>query len=341
MKEILPGIYMMPMALPGFTPDSVNTYIIETPQGLISIDTGMYCPQTIDSTQKQLAEIGASFSDIKKVLITHGHVDHMGLVLLLKENYGTRYYLHLKDYELGKIRFTDVDNYISLTDVFLKKHGVPAGELPRPEVELTVPPNLFSTKPDIFLHGGESIRAGRYTLRVINTPGHTMGHVIYYEPNKKFLFSGDMLLPTIATNPAVHVQHIQNPLKQYIDSLKTMKALDIDLVLPGHESVFSNPYPRIEELIRDNIKKNEVIRRTFDDRNAKTAYEVSRILAKSARTGESYWDKFAGWDRRFAVLQSVSYLESLKHDGKLRLEIKDDTYYYLPAELKPPRTNIS
>jgi glyoxylase-like metal-dependent hydrolase (beta-lactamase superfamily II) len=227
-----------------------------------------------------------------------------------------------------------------LTDAFLKTHGIPAGELPPPEVELTVPQNLFGHKPDVFLHGGENIQAGQYNLRVINTPGHTMGHVVYYEPVKKFMFSGDMLLPTIATNPAVHVQHIRDPLKQYIDSLLKLKAVDIDLVLPGHEDVFFHPRPRINEMIRDNNQKTEVIRRTFDDGRAKTAYEVSRILSKSARSGESYWNKFAGWDRRFAVLQSVAHLESLKFAGELNLEVKNSLNYYRPVNLRPPCHNI-
>ena len=335
MKEILPGIFLMPLTLSGFTPDSVNMYIIQTPEGLISIDTGWDSPQALASMQKQLAEIGASYSDIKKVIITHCHIDHLGMITGLKENFGTQYCLHKKDFDLIKIRYSDVDNLIPLTDAFLQQHGVPVSELIPPEMQLPVPLHLSKTQPDVLLFGGEEIQAGEYTLRVINTPGHTMGHIALYEPEKKFIFSGDMLLPTIATNAAIHVQHIENPLKQYKDSLLTLKALDIGLVLPGHEYIYSHPGQRIEELISRHEEKTGEIRRIFDDGQAKTAYQISLLLARSARTGLSNWHKMLGWDRRFAVLQSIAHLEALKFAGDLRLEERNGFFYYQPCHVKP------
>ncbi len=336
MKEILPGIYLMPLTLSGFTPDSVNMYIIKTPEGLVSIDTGWDSPPAIVSMEKQLGEIGATFSDIKKVLVTHGHIDHMGIIPRLKETCGTKFYLPANEVDLIKTRFTDVDNFLPMTDAFLKTHGVPAEELIPPEIQLPVPTNFITTKPDVLLYSGDEIKVGEYNLKVIGVPGHTPGHIAYYEPIKKFIFSGDMLLPTIATNAAFHVQLLDNPLKLYMESLLTLKALDIDLVLPGHEYVFSKPRRRIEELIRNQEKKAEEIRRIFDNGQVKTAYEVSRFLAKSSRTGFSNWDKMLGWERRFAVLQSVAHLEALKCAGELRLEERGGIYYYQPVALKPP-----
>jgi glyoxylase-like metal-dependent hydrolase (beta-lactamase superfamily II) len=337
MKEILPGIFLMPLTLSGFTPDSVNMYVIQTSEGLISIDTGWDSPQAMESMQKQLGEIGATFSDIKKVLVTHCHIDHLGMVTGLKKNYGTQYWLHYKDFELIKKRYSKVDNFITLTDAFLLKHGIPVSELLPPEIQLPVPHNLYNTQPDFLFHGGEEIQVGEYNLRVINTPGHTLGHVSFYEPDKKFIFSGDMLLPTIATNAAIHVQHIENPLKQYMDSLLTLKALDIELVLPGHEYPYSNPDLRIEELIKHDREKTEEIRRIFSDCQAKTAYEISRSLAISTKTGLSNWHKMLGWERRFAVLQSVAYLEALKYAGELKQENRNGVFYYGPFDTRTIR----
>lgn len=336
MKEILPGIYLMPLTLSGFTPDSVNMYIIQTPEGLVSIDTGWDSPPAMASMEEQLREIGATFSDIKKVLVTHGHIDHMGIIPRLKDAYGTKFYLPANEVNLINVRFTDVDNFVPMTDAFLKTHGVPAAELIPPEIQLPIPPNLSTTKPDVLLYSGDEIKVGEYNLKVIGVPGHTPGHIAYYEPVKKFIFSGDMLLPTIATNAALHVQLMDNPLKLYMDSLLTLKALDIDLVLPGHEYVFSKPRRRIEELIRKQAQKAEEIRRTFDDGKVKTAYEVSRFLAESSRTGLSNWHKMLGWERRFAVLQSVAHLEALKCAGELRLEERSGIYYYQPLAIEPP-----
>jgi glyoxylase-like metal-dependent hydrolase (beta-lactamase superfamily II) len=262
----------------------------------------------------------------------------MGMVPRLKRDYGTQYYLPFNEMDLIKARFTEVDNFLPLTDAFLQEHGVPAEELIPPDVLLPVPPNLSAIKPDELLYGGEEIKVGQYNLRVINLPGHTPGHVAYYEPVKKFLFSGDMLLPTIATNAAFHVQFMRNPLKPYLNSLKTLKALDIDLVLPGHEFVFSRPGLRIEALVIDHEVKADIIRRTFDDGHAKTAYEISRILSRSARTGKSNWHKLTGWDRRFAVLQTIAHLEALESEGEVSRELRNNICYFQPLFLKPVRS---
>jgi glyoxylase-like metal-dependent hydrolase (beta-lactamase superfamily II) len=328
MKQVLPGIYQITLTLSGFNPGSVNTYLIETPNGFTSIDTGWDSPPSLQSMQQQLAEIGAGFADIKQVILTHCHIDHMGLVVRLKQSYPVKLYLHEKEIELIKIRFTGGDNFLPLTDKFLQSHGFPAAELTPPEVQLPIPLNLSSIQPDVLLHGDEIIPVGQYNLRVVNTPGHTPGHIALYEPAKKFLFSGDMLLPTIATNAALHVQHIPYPLQKYLDSLRTLRQLDIETVLPGHEHVFFNAHKRIDELIRDHEQKSQKILKVFADGKPKTAYEVSRILAVSARTKTNVWATLTGWDQRFAVLQTIAHLETLRFNHKLDKEATNGIDYY-------------
>jgi glyoxylase-like metal-dependent hydrolase (beta-lactamase superfamily II) len=340
MKEILPGIFMMPLTLSGFGPDAVNMFLIKTPEGLITIDTGWDSPEATASMEQQLKEIGASFHDIKRVLVTHAHIDHLGMIPRLKRDYGTQYYLPSGEIDLIKYRFSDVDNFLPMTDTFLQQHGMPLNELTPPDFMLPVPPRLSSIQPDVLLSEGDKIQVGSYILKVINVPGHTPGHVAYYEPDHKFIFSGDMILPTIATNAAFHVQFIPNPLKLYLESLRTLQSLDIDLVFPGHEYVFSHPGPRIADLIHDQIKKAEIVRRTFDDGSEKTAYEISRSLSRSSRTGASNWHKLTAWDKRFAVLQSAAHLKALEADGELKLDLRGGINYFQALNIKPPAGDI-
>ena len=318
----------MTLTLSGFNPGSVNTYLIETPEGLTSIDTGWDSPPSLESMQQQLAEIGAGLADIKQVILTHCHIDHMGLVVRLKQSYPVKLYLHEKELELIKIRFTGGDNFLPLTDKFLQGHGFPAAELTPPEVQLPIPLDLSSVRPDVLLHGDENIQVGQYVLKVVNTPGHTPGHIALYEPSRKFLFSGDMLLPTIATNAALHVQHIAYPLQQYLNSLQTLRRLDIETVLPGHEYVFFNARERIDELIRNHEQKSRQILKVFTGGEPKTAYEVSRILAVSPRTKTNVWATLTGWDRRFAVLQTIAHLETLLFNHQLVKETTNGIIYY-------------
>jgi glyoxylase-like metal-dependent hydrolase (beta-lactamase superfamily II) len=332
MKEILPGIFQMTLTLPGFNPGSVNTYLIKSKDGYTSIDTGWDSPPSVESREQQLAEIGAHISDITQVIITHCHIDHFGMIARFKRSQHTKIYLHENEIGLIKIRFSEVDNFIPMTDKFLISHGVPESELPPPEIQLPLNEDLSKAAPDVLLKGGEMLSVGEYDLKVINAPGHTPGHIVLYEPKKKFLFSGDTLLPTIDTNAAIHVQYIQFPLQQYLNSLLSLKELDINLILPGHEYVFSGHKQRIEEIFRHHQKKSDEILRAFADKLPKTAYEVSRILAWSPKTKANVWNNLTGWDKRFAVLQSIAHLESLRFKQKLESDTINGIHHYRLAD---------
>lgn len=328
MQEILPGIYLVNLTMSGFDSGSINVYLIRTHNGFTAIDTGWDTPPSVESLQQQLAELGARMTEITEVIITHAHIDHLGLLPRFKHSHSPKVYLHEKEINLLRIRFANGDSFLPLTDGFLRSHGVPASELTLPDFVLPQSDELVSTQPDVLLHGGDTISAGPYTLQVIDTPGHTPGHIALYEPDKKFLLSGDMLLPTIATNAAFHVQHIPFPLQLYLSSLMTLRKLDIDLVLPGHEYVFNNPHQRIDELFKRHEKKSGEIFKAFTDGEVKTAYEVSRGLARSKKTGIDAWPQMDGWVKRFAVLQTIAYLESLRFNKKLEMETRDGIQIY-------------
>jgi glyoxylase-like metal-dependent hydrolase (beta-lactamase superfamily II) len=328
MKEIFPSLFQMPLTLSGFDPGSVNSYIIKTSDGLTAIDTGWDLPEAVDSLESQLSEIGASTRDIREVILTHFHVDHLGMIPRLKKAQNLKVYLHVKDLELMRIRYTGTDNFLPLTDKFLQTHGFPLKELTPPEFQLPIPEHMDSIEPDVLLNGSEELPVGDYTFKVINTPGHTPGHIALFEAKHKFLISGDMLLPTIATNAAFHVQHINYPLQQYLETLNYLKTLDFETVLPGHEYVFHHPHQRIDELIKDHEKKAFVILRTLVDGQARTAFEVSQTLARSSRTGISKWANLNGWEKRFAVLQTVAHLESLEFTHKLETIETDGVRYF-------------
>jgi glyoxylase-like metal-dependent hydrolase (beta-lactamase superfamily II) len=326
MKEIFPGIYQLVLPLPGFSPNSINVYLFRDNNGYTVIDTGWDTPALVKSIQDQLSEFNIRFGEIKRVLVTHCHVDHLGMIGRYKKENNASIYFHKNETGLIKIRFTGGDHYWPMTEQFLKTHGMPESELTPPKFQL---PSVDSLpEADVLLQGGELIPVGAYNLKVINTPGHTPGHSAYYEPQKKLLFCGDVLLPTIVTNAALHVQHTINPIRQYLDSLQELQKLEIDWILPGHEYIFSGHRKRIDELVNHNLKKSRDIFNTFGDSAPKTAYEVSQLLAWSPETKGATWARLSDWDKRFAVLQTIAHLEELACAGKLTKIAQDDKMYY-------------
>lgn len=149
-----------------FNPIQENTYVIwdNTLEAAI-IDAGNMGERENEKLAKFIEE-----NKLKPVLAlnTHGHFDHLLGVDFLRERYGVRFALSSKD-----------DFLLKNASVSAELFGVKAGDLPA-----TI---------DTDLDGMESIWFGGTELKIIPTPGHTPGHVSFYEPQSKVLFTGDTL----------------------------------------------------------------------------------------------------------------------------------------------------
>ncbi|WP_417015920.1 MBL fold metallo-hydrolase [Alistipes sp.] len=155
----------MKIACLPFNPIQENTYVLwdETSECIV-IDAGNSSPREDAALDDFIARHG-----LKPVLAanTHGHFDHTLGVEHLKQRYGIPFALSSKD------RFL-VDNAATSGSVF----GVKIGPMPT---------------TDIDLEQQDEIRFGNTRLQILRTPGHTPGHVAFYEPQSKSLFTGDTL----------------------------------------------------------------------------------------------------------------------------------------------------
>ena len=149
-----------------FNPLQENTYVVwdESLEAVV-IDAGNMSERENAILEQFLSERG-----LKPVyaLNTHGHFDHLMGVEFLRQRYGAKFAVSSKDKFL-------VENATQSAELF----GVRAGDMPE--------------KIDVDLEGMQSISFGQSELQIISTPGHTPGHVAFYEPEAKLLFTGDTL----------------------------------------------------------------------------------------------------------------------------------------------------
>lgn len=149
-----------------FNPIQENTYVVwdDTLEAVV-IDAGNMGERENEILEKFIANNG-----LKPVLAlnTHGHFDHLLGVDFLRERYGAKLAMSSKDEFL-----------LRNASVSAELFGVRAGDLPE--------------AIDIDLEGKESISFGSTTLKIIPVPGHTPGHVAFYEPESRVLFTGDTL----------------------------------------------------------------------------------------------------------------------------------------------------
>ena len=155
----------MKIACLPFNPIQENTYVVwDDTKECIVIDAGNSSPREDAALDNFIAERG-----LKPVLAanTHGHFDHTMGVEHLRQRYGIPFALS------GKDRFL-LENAAMSGSVF----GVKVGAMP---------------PIDRDLDDETEIRFGQTVLRILRTPGHTPGHVAFYEPQSKALFTGDTL----------------------------------------------------------------------------------------------------------------------------------------------------
>jgi len=331
MKEIIPGIHQLQLPLPVSGLKYVNTYLVQGDNGYLLVDTGWNTEEAFKSLEKQLNEIGIGFEAISQIVVTHIHPDHYGLAGRLKQLSQAKIFLHHLEENLIEPRYIHMGGLLAQLEHWLHINGVIIGELPQIQTASVGMERFVAfAPPDIRLYGGEIISTGRFSFQVIWTPGHSPGHICLYEPAPRILISGDNILPTITPNVGLHPQSSKNPLGDYLNSLDTLKGLNVSLVLPGHESPFTELQLRIEEILLHHKRRNSEILQTIKAK-PKTAYQIATEITWTSDVRGIGWQTLNPWDKRLAILETIAHLELMRADGKVNQLRKDGTTYYQSA----------
>jgi glyoxylase-like metal-dependent hydrolase (beta-lactamase superfamily II) len=175
-----------------------------------------------------------------------------------------------------------------------------------------VRPFVSFAQPDVLLEDGDRPDIAGWDLRAVWTPGHSPGHLCFYAPERKLLLSGDHVLPRITPNISFHPQAGDDPLGNFLRSLRKLEPYDSDEVLPAHEHRFVGLQARLTELIDHHESRfAEVVEAVKAGRD--TAWAVAGCM-KWSRS----WDRIEGFMRRAAVAEAMAHIRALERRGVLR-----------------------
>ena len=163
------------------------SYFIDAPEPAI-VDTGITSSPT-EGMAPALEVLGRRIEDVKWILLTHGHIDHLGGAMALWELTGrqAQVVLHEADAHLLRSRESHVDLYASVRQQYL---GKPDGiEHERHVTQIAISGEF---EPTMLVRGGETISlGGDVTVSVHSIPGHTAGSVAYVVDGQNDVFTGD------------------------------------------------------------------------------------------------------------------------------------------------------
>ncbi len=318
MRMIL-GIHQLKVPLPMAGLPYVLPYLVQDGDENLLIDCGWNDPESYRALSGQLEELGTPINEVRQLALTHVHPDHYGLAGRVKQESGATVVMHERERTLIVSRYRDPLDLLQEMDGYLHKNGVPEDEVAAMrDSSLPFLRHVVASEPDTTLQGGEHLQVGRFVLEALWTPGHSPGHLCFYEPNHKLLLTGDHILPTITPNVSLHPQQTGNPLSDYLASLKKLYDLPVDRVLPAHEFDVKHLRRRIDEILHHHDERLGEMEEAVGP-DGTTAYQVARTI----RWATGAFDSFNHWMQRAALAETLAHLVYLVSRDRLRESERD------------------
>ena len=285
-----------------FALDRVNCYYIHDSNPTL-IDAGVNTEESFEAVEAGIRKAGGSVEKLKRIILTHAHSDHIGLVSKIVNLSGAKVYIHRCDAEkmIGQGEDDFLKRIQKFRDFFVEA-GVPQNMM---ENALSFMSERFrkfylgfsAVKP---LDGGEIFFFDEFRLQVVHTPGHTSGSICMFDKTNGLLFSGDSLLEKITSNPVIELGSRRKngnyrSLVKYMESLNIIKDLSVINVLPGHGKPFRDHHKRVQELQTHHSERMDNIieilrgyKNKSDPFNAITPYELTKLLFHSLKDIELF-----------------------------------------------------
>jgi glyoxylase-like metal-dependent hydrolase (beta-lactamase superfamily II) len=312
-ERVRPGLWSIPVPIPNNPLRYVLVYAFETDAGPFIVDAGWNTDDAYATLVAGLAHAGFEIADVRGVLVTHIHPDHYGLAGRVREASGAWVALHPADAALLHERYDDPEELITRVDAMLRRAGAPEEELLSLErASMPVLQFVSAGTPDILMEDGDKPDVPGWDLVAIWTPGHSPGHLCFYEGGHRLMLSGDHVLPRITPNISFHPQALGDPLGDFLRSLDKVGGYQTDEVLPAHEHRFVGLQARVEELkAHHEARFVEAIEAIHN--GVTTAWDIAAHLRWSRS-----WDRIQGFMRRAAVGETMAHLRALEQRGVLR-----------------------
>ncbi len=323
--EVATGVYQLKLPIPDNPLEYLNAYLVGGNGDYGLIDSGWPSQEALNSLKRQLKEISVDLRDIATIVVTHGHLDHFGLAGEIRRLSGAQIIMHQMDApQLGPHRL-DQQWFSAQMREWLTTNGMPEEKLATLGRPFAASLDFaWLVPPDKTVRGGEVISIGPSRLEVIWTPGHSPGHICLYDAKNKILFSGDHTLPVITPNVSLNPRTavLGNPLGIYFDSLRKVKSLETDLVLPAHEHVFSNLRQRVEELFTHHEERISDLLNSLGD-GEKTAYQIAIKMLWVGLTGIVLGENLPETEQPGAIGETLAHLELLMREGRVQKLVRD------------------
>jgi len=291
------GIHRLSIPTP-FRVGRVNCYLIED-DPLTLLDTGPNSGKALDELEQALAARGHRVEDLGRIVISHQHTDHLGLVDVLARRSGAEVCALgllapvLEDYSAA----AEADE--EFAEGLMLRHGIP----PDVVTALRAVSRSFRAwgagapvaRP---LADGGALTFRDRTLEVQHRPGHSPSDTLLWDPERRILLAADHLIAHISSNPLVSRPldgrsgkpgdgERPHALRTYLASLRETRELPAQLVLPGHGEPVTDHMALIDERFALHERRARKIAGLIAG-EPRTAYEIAHSLWGDVAVTQAY-----------------------------------------------------
>ena len=302
---------------------SVNVYLFTQPKPVL-VDAGLKSPTCLDALQARLAIYNLTIADLTQVIITHPHVDHLGLAGLIATQSQAKIGIWhkckpwlvdpQKQWRERKQFLIEIFHRLALTE-----------QIRQPLLDgLTKTSNMCDPVPEehiITFEVDDVLMLGRHGWRVLHTPGHASTVTCFYQPETQQLLSTDMLMPITPApviEPSVDGDKEQSSLPLFLRSLARLETLAIQVAYPGHGDIITNPSEVISyQRNRIQIRKQECFE-----------FMISGITGTSDLLVRMY-PQYASHHLFPGLSMLKGYLDLLVAEGLIERILQDDIWYHI------------
>ncbi len=305
------GIHRLAISTP-FAVGRVNVYLIDD-DPLTLVDAGPNSGTSFDELTRGIAALGHALEDIELVILTHQHIDHLGLVGLVASHSGAE--VAAIDAAVPFVeRFTEEaqadDDFAR--DVMLR-HGIPEDVVSALR-SVSQAFRAWGARADVtrVLRDGDVLDLRDRKLRACFRPGHSPTDTVFLDADRRILIAADHLLGHISSNPLITrprdgTEGRPQALVTYLDSMAKTREMDVELVLPGHGDPITDHRTLIDERFAMHRRRAEKLHRLISER-PRSAYELAQAL----------WGNIAVTQAYLTLSEVLGHTDILLNEGRVR-----------------------
>jgi len=330
--NIIEGVYRFKIEVP-YDVKFVCVYLFKLGNKNILFDAGLDFKKSSKAFFSLLEQANISMSDIDYCIISHHHLDHIGLLQKFKQKNPQ---IQILMHEITNTILQRENNTKNISELKAEaeqiikrmvKFGLSEVIGKRMIRWFSIWPKLSKySVPDQIFHDGDELQFGKSKLQIIWTPGHSLGHVCVFDPVHEHLFAGDHILSRITP----HIGNFQadtlleekfnfeNILDHYLKSLDRIDKLNPKINFPAHQEVIYNPHERILEIKAHHQNRLNEISRIIKD-TPMTPFAISQI---------HFGTDLDPINAFLALNETVGHLIYLEYQGKVKRIEKNACYNF-------------